>query len=214
MQANLFTNHTDSQEFERHELANAWLHEYPAAFAESEARQWLDTLIEGIPWCQDSLWIAGSKRLVPRLQCWMGEACYGYSGLQLKAVPWREPVLDIKRRIESLTGHCFNSVLLNYYRNGQDSVAWHADDEKELGPTPVIASLSLGAERPFELRPKPGCQGRKLRMQLANGSVLLMGETLQRYWLHQLPKVSGLSAPRINLTFRSVLDEYRLPRQQ
>lgn len=210
MQANLFTNQSAPDEFEEHELAGAQLREYPNAFSGHETADLFRQLQADIPWCQDSLWIAGKKRPVPRLQCWMGEACYGYSGLQLNAVPWQSPVQFIKQRVESLTGYQFNSVLLNYYRDGQDSVAWHADDEKELGPEPVIASLSLGVQRPFELRPKPGCQGRKVRIDLADGSLLLMGKTLQQYWLHQIPKVKGLEEARINLTFRTVLDEYRL----
>ena len=209
MQANLFTSQTDSTRFEEYELAAARIREYPAAFAATETGELLRQLITGIPWCQDSLWIAGKKRPVPRLQCWMGEACYGYSGLQLSAVPWQQPVLLIKQRVEALTGCRFNSVLLNYYRDGQDSVAWHADDEKELGPNPIIASVSLGAQRPFELRPKPGAQGQKIRIELGDGSLLLMGETLQQHWLHQIPKIKGLQDPRINLTFRTVLDHYR-----
>lgn len=205
MQENLFTNHADSDVFELHELGRDWLREYQGAFSGEDAAQLIDGLIEQIPWRQDELWIAGKHRPVPRLQCWMGDAGYGYSGLRLQREPWHPLVLSIKQRVESLTEYRFNSVLLNYYRNGQDSVAWHADDEAELGDRPVIASVSLGAERPFELRPKPGQDGSKCKITLTNGSLLLMGDTLQQHWLHQLPKVKDLQLPRINLTFRTIL---------
>lgn len=207
MQENLFTNHADSSAFELHELARDWLREYPGAFTVDEASRLLGGLIEQIPWRQDELWIAGKHRPVPRLQCWMGDAGYGYSGLRLQREPWHPLVLTIKQRVEDLTQYRFNSVLLNFYRDGQDSVAWHADDEAELGKRPVIASVSLGAVRPFELRPKPGQDGSKCRITLTNGSLLLMGDTLQQHWLHQLPKVKDLKQPRINLTFRTILAE-------
>jgi alkylated DNA repair dioxygenase AlkB len=97
------------------------------------------------------------------------------------------------------------SVLLNFYRNGQDSVAWHADDEKELGPEPVIASVSFGAERRFQLKPKSGNNHQRYQLQLLDGSLLIMGNTLQNNWMHQLPKMKGLDLPRINLTFRTIV---------
>ncbi len=206
MQENLFINHADLKEFETHALADDWIREYPAFLSASEASQLLQGLIAHIPWRQDQIRIAGVQRLVPRLQCWMGDAGYGYSGLRLQREPWHELVSPLKDRIEELTGAQFNSVLLNYYRNGQDSVAWHADDEPELGRNPLIASLSLGAERPFELRPKPGCPGGKCRLRLRNGSLLLLGDTLQQHWMHQLPKQPGLDEPRVNLTFRWVCE--------
>ena len=205
MQENLFTNHADSSAFELHELGHDWIREYPGAFSHDEAERLLAELIEQISWRQDAIWIAGKHRPVPRLQCWMGDAGYGYSGLRLQREPWHPLVLTIKQRVESLAEQRFNSVLLNYYRNGQDSVAWHADDEAELGSNPVIASVSLGAERPFELRPKPGCHGNKCKISLSNGSLLVMGDTLQQHWLHQLPKVKDLQLPRINLTFRVIM---------
>lgn len=205
MQENLFTNHADSSAFELHELGRDWIREYQGAFSGAESGQLLADLIEQISWRQDAIWIAGKHRPVPRLQCWMGDAGYGYSGLRLQREPWHPLVQAIKQRVESLTELRFNSVLLNYYRTGQDSVAWHADDEAELGSNPVIASVSLGAERPFELRPKPGHLGSKCRITLTDGSLLLMGDTLQQHWLHQLPKVKDLQLPRINLTFRVIM---------
>ncbi len=205
MQANLFTNQSDPHDFETHELGDGWIREYPCFLSEAEAGSLLADLLESIPWQQDQIRIAGRLLPVPRLQCWMGDADYSYSGLRLKALAWYPPVLALKQQIESVTGRQFNSVLLNYYRNGQDSVAWHADDEPELGPEPVIASLSLGAERPFRLRPKASERPERQRLLLRHGSLLLMGEGIQNNWLHELPKVKGLEKPRLNVTFRQLL---------
>jgi len=165
------------------------------------------SLVTNIPWRQDMLMIAGKEIPVPRLQCWMGNprARYGYSGLQLTPIGWSDNVLSIRRSVQSLTGIKFNSVLLNYYRDGKDSVSWHSDDEPELGLKPIIASVSFGAERIFQLRHKIRKDLPKYCIVLRNGSVLLMGDTLQSNWIHQLPKVRGLSEPRINLTFRNVI---------
>ena len=167
----------------------------------------LGRLLAEIPWQQDSIRIAGRLIAVPRLQCWMGDASsrYGYSGIRLQPVGWQETVLFIRHRVQDLVAMEFNSVLLNYYRNGQDSVAWHADDEKELGPDPLIASVSLGAERPFQLKSKMPGSYSNYRLLLQSGSILLMGKGMQINWLHQLPKVKNMSQPRINLTFRNIM---------
>lgn len=205
-QNELFLDQRNSSAHLTHELGNAIIQEFPFAFNERESNRYLKSLIDKTLWQQDSLRIAGKEVLIPRLQCWMGDqdSNYSYSGIRLQPKPWSEDVLNIKTRIESLTEHKFNSVLLNYYRNGQDSVSWHADDEKELGDKPVIASISFGAVRKFQFRAKFGNGVQKFNMELRNGSFLLMGDTLQNHWLHQLPKVSGLKKPRINLTFRRI----------
>lgn len=189
-----------------HELGNATIQEFPFAFNERESNRYLTSLIDKVPWQQDSLRIGGKEVLIPRLQCWMGDpgSDYSYSGIRLQPKPWSKDVLNIKTRIESLTEHKFNSVLLNYYRNGQDSVSWHADDEKELGDKPTIGSISFGAVRKFQFRAKSTNDVRKFNIELRNGSLLLMGDTLQNNWLHQLPKAPGLVRPRINLTFRRI----------
>lgn len=207
MQSSLFDNLDSNRDFERHDLGNAQIDEYPAAFESEQALKLADRLINEIPWHQDSIVIAGAPRLVPRLQCWMGDAesHYGYSGIRLSPEPWSEVVMSIKRRLFDLTSLNFNSVLLNYYRDGKDSVAWHADDERELGAQPIIASLSLGAQRDFQLCPK-GSSSRavKARLKLTNGSLLVMGKGLQNHWLHQVPKAKNVVEPRINLTFRNI----------
>ena len=207
MQASLFESPQSPLECQKHQLGESTITEYPFAFTEQLAKNYLELLISNIDWQQDLLKIAGKKILVPRLQCWMGDKAsdYGYSGLRLKPQPWQQPVLDIKSKVEKIAGLAFNSALLNFYRNGQDSVAWHADDEIELGGSPIIVSVSIGAERIFELKPKKSLRRQKYQMLLKSGSVLIMGNTLQNNYLHQLPKVKGLNEPRVNLTFRNIV---------
>lgn len=180
-----------------------WRH----AIEPERAAELVKQLQEEIPWQQVHLWLGGRKRAIPRLQCWMGDrySHYGYSGMRLQPAPWHEAVMRIKERVEKLTCREFNSVLLNLYRNGQDSVSWHADDEQELGPRPGIASVSLGAERQFQLKPKSGDSRCKHQILLPAGSLLFMEEGLQDRWLHQIPKVKGLTLARINLTFRRII---------
>src|SRR5262249_26588761 len=123
-----------------------------------------------------------------------------YSGILHTGAGWNEVVAEIRRKVEAATGERFNSVLLNRYRNGRDSVAWHADDEPELGAAPLIASVSLGAERKFVLKHKDGADRRQY--PLAHGSLLVMGGTLQRHYLHALPKTAATVGERVSLTFR------------
>ncbi|HAG71482.1 MAG TPA: alpha-ketoglutarate-dependent dioxygenase AlkB [Gammaproteobacteria bacterium] len=207
MQSSLFDNLVPNNDFESHDLGNARIDEYPTAFEARQALKLAGTLINEIPWHQASIIIAGVPRQVPRLQCWMGDAesIYGYSGMRLSPEPWSEAVISIKQRLCDLTCLNFNSVLLNYYRDGKDSVAWHADDEPELGVDPIIASVSLGAERDFQLCPKnSSSRAVKARLKLRNGSLLVMGKGMQNNWLHQVPKANNIFDPRINLTFRNI----------
>ncbi len=198
--------------------------EFPQALNSDEADSYLRQLEAEIPWRQESIRIAGRTLPVPRLQCWMGDAAslYGYSGVRLQPEPWHPVIKCIQARVEQLSGLRFNSVLLNLYRDGQDSVAWHADDEPELGSNPVIASVSLGAERKFQLKPKeaglaltldssrhsktePTARRRRSRdIWLKHGSLLIMDGQVQGHWLHQLPKARTVSSARINLTFRAI----------
>lgn len=211
MQTNLFEVIQDSEHCEKHALGAAIIREFPRAFSQEQAELLLQSLLESINWRQESLRIGGRIVPVPRLQCWMGDknSRYGYSGMRLKPTPWTSDVQGIRDRVEQLASCTFNSVLLNLYRDGQDSVAWHADDESELGRDPVIASVSFGAERPFQLKPKTnaniGTRNESYKIILNHGSVLIMGPGLQANWQHQLPKVRGLQKPRINLTFRNIL---------
>lgn len=182
---------------------------YAASFyPQAEADHLFDTLLQALHWQQDVLTMAGRQIPVPRLQAWYGvkDADYGYSGLALRPHPWHPVLADIRDRIQSETGHAFNSVLANLYRDGRDSVDWHADNEAALGDAPVIASLSLGAQRRFQLRPRNGPSGQVTRIELAHGSLLLMEAGTQAHWQHRVPKESGVQGARINLTFRHIVN--------
>lgn len=187
-------------------LPDAELHYFPAWYAPAESAALLQQLTAATPWRQDTLQFGGKPVPVPRLQAWYGsrESLYGYSGLRLDPLPWTPLLTQIRTRLERELKLPFNSVLLNYYRDGNDSVAWHSDSERELGPDPHIASLSLGAPRPFELKHRTERRHGKRTLTLEDGSLLLMGSGLQRHWQHQLPKQPGLAAPRLNLTFRLI----------
>lgn len=143
---------------------------------------------------------------IPRLTAWYGEkdTTYVYSGIVLEPISWVEPLILIKNEIEHFSPVKFNSVLLNLYRNGNDSVAWHSDDEPELGQKPVIGSVSLGGTRRFMLKSKDNNNSESYSIDLTNGSFLLMAGDTQKYWLHQIPKTKKEIAPRINLTFRVI----------
>ncbi len=208
MQPGLFDDSKSIDQCRQHNLAGAFIDEYPNAFAEDLSQKFFDELLTGIPWRQEQLRIAGKLIDVPRLQCWMGDrgSRYGYSGMRLEPEPWIAAVSAIRTRVETLAGTTFNSVLLNLYRDGQDSVAWHADDENELGPSPLIASVSLGTTRRFELKPKSPRRGEKYTLQLATGSVLIMHPGLQEIWMHQIPKERAVDQARINLTFRQIVN--------
>lgn len=159
-----------------------------------------------VQWQQAELKIYGRNVLTPRLTCWMGDASasYVYSNTQFHPLPWVLPIVDIKNRIESATGHTFNSVLLNYYRDGQDAMSWHSDDEKELGIQPVIASLSLGSARRFLLRRKDKTE-KSIGLDLQHGSLLLMQGDTQENFQHALPRTAKQCSARINLTFRKII---------
>ena len=144
----------------------------------------------------------GKRHRIPRLQAWFGSQDYRYSGETLKATPLPPVLTSLLKRCEQRAEAAFNSVLVNYYRDGMDKMGWHSDDEPELGAQPVIASLSLGAKRDFDLKHKG--TGQKLRVPVTDGSLLLMAGTCQRFWQHSVPKRAKLTQPRINLTFRFI----------
>ena len=154
------------------------------------------------PWRQDSIVLFGKRHLQPRLTAWYGDASYTYSGLRLDPLPWTPLLAALRKTVEHACGRRFNSVLLNYYRNERDSMGMHSDDEPELGPEPAIASLSFGATRSFIMRHK--YNKRTLKLELDDGSLLLMSGTLQSYWLHGINKATRSLGERINLTFRYI----------
>jgi alkylated DNA repair dioxygenase AlkB len=162
-------------------------------------------LREELAWQEEHIVIAGQVIKVPRLVCWYGDpsAHYRYSGAAHDPLPWTDTLRALKTRVEERCGRRFNSVLGNFYRDGNDSLGWHADKEKELGPEPYIASLSFGAERRFELRHNKTRD--TLALSLSHGSLLLMGGSLQRHWRHRIPRMPGVRSARINLTFRTIL---------
>jgi alkylated DNA repair dioxygenase AlkB len=162
----------------------------------------LTRLLMETPWRQESVVVYGKRHVQPRLTAWYGEASYTYSGLKLDPLPWTPLLLAIRAAVEAACGHRFNSVLLNRYRNGQDSMGMHSDDEPELGAEPVIASLSYGTTRSFVLRHKRNKQ--TVRLALEEGSLLLMSGSLQENWLHGINKSTVPLGERINLTFRYI----------
>jgi alkylated DNA repair dioxygenase AlkB len=161
------------------------------------------SLLGGTDWQQEFLRMYGKRIPFPRLTAWYGDAdaVYKYSGVSNKPLPWTGELKEIRDALVRRTGVRFNSVLLNQYRTGEDSLSWHADNEPELGVKPIIASVSLGAIRSFDLR---HIDGAKISVDLEHGSLLLMSGDLQRYWRHRVPKERNVSSPRINLTFRVV----------
>jgi alkylated DNA repair dioxygenase AlkB len=177
---------------------------YPQAFAADSARLF-EALMRDVHWQQHQLKIFGRQVAAPRLSAWHADpGCrYRYSGLSLEPLPFSAAMSEIRRRAEELAGQAFNSVLLNLYRDGADSMGWHSDDERELGPAPLIASVSLGATRRFVLR-RRDARGESLGIELHDGSLLLMLPPLQRFWQHALPKTRRLGKARINLTWRHV----------
>ena len=162
----------------------------------------LARLIDETNWRAEFITLWGKRIAQPRLTAWHGDKRYTYSGLTLDPLPFTPLQLAIKAAVEEVSGHRFNSVLLNYYRDGRDSMGMHSDDEAELGPEPVIASVSFGAVRTFILRHKRGKQ--TLKLDLRSGSLLLMAGKTQANWQHGINKSAKVLGPRVNLTFRKI----------
>jgi alkylated DNA repair dioxygenase AlkB len=158
------------------------------------------------PWRHDEIFVYGRKVLQPRLTAWYGDAGarYAYSGIELAPLPWTPLLGDLKARVERAAGARFNSLLMNLYRDGRDSVSWHSDAEPELGRNPVIASLSFGAVRKFQLRSRPPLPPARREIALGHGDLLVMRGGTQHEWAHQVPKTAARVGPRVNLTFRLV----------
>ena len=175
---------------------------WPNWLDSATADELLDIAISKTPWRKDFIQIMGKKIAIPRLQNWFGTpgTSYTYSRIQMQAVKFPVWLDELRSGVELQTGSSFNRALVNYYRDGRDSVDWHADDEPELGSDPVIASVSVGAERVFKLRHQ--ISKRKVNIELPHGSLLLMGPGIQEYWHHSIAKVKQLDAPRVNFTFR------------
>jgi alkylated DNA repair dioxygenase AlkB len=177
----------------------------PDAVPPALADEWFARLRHEVDWRQEEILLFGARHAVPRLVAWHGDpgATYRYSGVDHHPLAWTRTLAAIRERVESLSGHRFNSVLLNLYRDGRDGMGWHADDEPELGTDPVIASVSLGATRRFRMRHRRR-RDQVLGIDLAHGSLLLMQGPTQHHWVHAVPKTSRPVGERINLTFRHV----------
>jgi alkylated DNA repair dioxygenase AlkB len=186
------------------EFKPGFLQYHPGFLKGPLADSCLEQLWNELDWTQKEIIIFGRSRMQPRLIAWYGDpgAVYSYSGLSLDPVPWHPVLHEIRDRIESFTGSGFNSVLANAYRDGNDSMGWHRDDEPELGPDPTIASLSLGEERRFLVRE---AGERSAGLTLEHGSLLVMAGEFQRRFQHSLPKTRRDIGLRINLTFRQTV---------
>jgi alkylated DNA repair dioxygenase AlkB len=206
-QNSLFDSPDNNDEVVHITLPDASLSLYPHAFSATQADALFAQLQAEIPWRQDVLRIAGRQVAIPRLQCLLGEEAlpYSYSGLSLSPVVFPSVLDEMRARLNKLCGRQFNAALANLYRDGCDSVHWHSDDEASLGENPVIASVSLGETRRFELRHRTDKSLAVQKIALTHGSVLVMEGGTQRYWEHRLPKDSHTVSPRINLTFRHLI---------
>ncbi len=179
----------------------------PEQFDADESAGLFAALRDETPWRQESVFVYGRRLQQPRLIAWYGDpgAVYAYSGLTLEPLAWTRPMQDIKARAEQLAQASFNSALLNYYRDGEDSMGWHADDEAELGGAPVIASVSFGATRTFRMKHKRRRDVDPVAVELESGSVLVMRPPTQAHWLHAVPKRRRVADGRINITFRHIV---------
>lgn len=168
--------------------------------ADLQGVQW-----QTIRWRQDRIRMFGKTVALPRLTAWHGDSdrCYSYSGITLQPQPWNPLLAWLRDQLESLFGIRFNSVLLNWYRSGDDHIGWHADAEPELGTNPSIASINFGATRRFLLR-RCDNHNQKIELPLSHGSLLLMSGALQHHWQHAVPRERKVAETRVNLTFRQI----------
>ena len=188
-------------------------------FLENESVDWKNTdwhkfseeklseiRFNNIQWKHDKIKLYGKEIFIPRLSAWYADAntSYTYSGLTLQSNPWNSGLLHIKNEIEKISNTNFNSVLLNWYRDGQDYISWHADAEKGLGQNPTIASVNFGETRRFLLR-RIDDHSIKLEFPLKHGTLLIMSGELQHFWQHNVPKQKKVKNSRINLTFRKII---------
>ncbi|MUH38054.1 alpha-ketoglutarate-dependent dioxygenase AlkB [Zobellia amurskyensis] len=175
---------------------------YPNFMVKADATVFFDLLREETPWQQDDITVFGKTYAQPRLTALYGNNGKPYSYSKLVMVPhtFTPQLLNIKEKVETIAGVSFTTCLLNLYRNGKDSNGWHADNEKELGKNPIIASVTLGQERFFHLKHRTD-KSLKQKILLEHGSLLLMKGATQEHWLHQVPKTTKIVDERINLTF-------------
>lgn len=205
------TIETANRAWQRLPLADAQVRCAWSWLTPHEADLLFERLLGEIPWERHRLRMFGRELDAPRLSCWIGDpgTTYVYSRSRFEPRAWTPSLLPLREKVQQACGARFNSVLANLYRDGQDSMGWHSDDEPELGSQPVIASLSLGAARRFRLRRRlprgtRAVPANGLDLRLTHGSLLCMAGTTQQLYQHDLPKSAAVSAPRINLTFRLI----------
>ncbi len=179
---------------------------YGRLFAKEQADLYFNCLLNTIQWRNDEAVILGKRIITKRKVAWYGEKPYEYtySNTTKHALPWTTELVELKRVVERQTGEHFNSCLLNLYHNGNEGMAWHSDAERDLKKDGAIASLSFGAERKFAFKHKRA--GIKVELYLVHGCLLVMKDSTQTHWLHSLPLSKKIDAPRINLTFRTILE--------
>lgn len=180
----------------------AWLEIEPGWIAGAEADRLLETLRGELAWEQREIVLYGKRVMQPRLIAWGGDRPYRYSGQTLEVRPLHAALAEVRERVEARTRVPFNHVLVNRYRDGADSMGFHADDEAELGENPVVATVSLGATRRFVLRPRRGRDTEPLAYSLEHGSLLIMGGACQRQYHHGIPRQPAVRDERVSLTFR------------
>ena len=173
-----------------------------------KATDYFDILFKSIIWKNDEAIILGKHIITRRKVAWYGnnEYAYTYSNTTKQALPWTKELLELKTLVEQKTKTTFNSCLLNLYHNGDEGMAWHSDSEKSLGKNTTIASISLGAERKFAFKHKTSKQ--VISLKLEHGSLLIMKDATQTHWLHRLPPTKKINRPRINLTFRTMIEQF------
>lgn len=184
---------------------------HPGWLSRPQASVLMGELRAQVPWQQPTVQVYGKAHKIPRMQAWFGDegAVMRYSGSEFRPSPWLPVLVSLKEKVEKSCAHRFNSVLVNLYRDGNDSVGWHADDEFELGERPYIASLSLGEGRVFSLKPKESRLGRSVspqRILLQHGDLLTMSGCTQENWLHAVLKAPRAQGVRLNLTFRYIVN--------
>jgi len=190
---------------ERLDLPDAELLLWPRIDLGIDDERLMRRLIETCPWRQERITVYGKPYLQPRLSAWYGDVSYRYSGIQLEPLAWTPLLLRLRSRVEALTGLEYNSLLLNYYRDGGDGMGMHSDDERELGERPAIASLSLGETRELVFEHRRRRDLGRLKLPLPSASLLLMQGETQHNWRHGIRKLRRACGARLNLTFRRVL---------
>ena len=182
---------------------------YGKVLDDESAYDYFDVLFKNIEWQHDRAVIFGKTVITKRKVAWYGEQdfSYRYSGTEKRALPWTKELLELKQLVETQTSETFNSCLLNLYHSGEEGMAWHSDGETDLKKNGAIASLSFGAERRFLFKHKNTQE--KVEVLLEHGSLLVMKDCTQSFWLHGLPPTKKVKTSRINLTFRTIISKQK-----